>query len=357
MAAASSSNNTYLLQVDSSTCFTVGGTAVPTYTTTQATNNNRFAAGSTNWISKTSSGSQIDVSFTAGSHTLKLIGNADGVVVDRVVLTQDTSCTPSGTGDNCANPPDTVPPTVSITSPADTSTVTSPLTVAVTASDDSGLVSKVELYVDGSGTPTATDSSSPFSFSGVTLAAGSHTLTAKAYDAANNATTSSPITVTVSAGGGGDTTAPSVSFTSPTGTNPIIADRAYPVTVSATDASGIKQVVIQIDGVTAATLLTGPYTQNINTTTLSNGDHTLRARATDASTAQNTSAYVSQSVRVTDITDIGRNCVVNFSDISAVIPNLGQIGTGLGATDVNGDGKINFSDISAIIPKLGTTPC
>lgn len=100
MSAPSSSANTYLLDIDSTTCYTVGGSSVPVYAGGATT---YFSNNTSNWIGKTSGGSFIDVSLTAASHTFKLIGNADGVVVDRVILTKDTTCTPKGVGDNCAS--------------------------------------------------------------------------------------------------------------------------------------------------------------------------------------------------------------------------------------------------------------
>jgi len=69
-------------------------------------------------------------------------------------------------------------PTVSITSPADQSFVTSPVTVAATASDVSG-ISNVELYVDWSLAATATNSPYTFNLSGLTP--GAHTVAAVAY--------------------------------------------------------------------------------------------------------------------------------------------------------------------------------
>lgn len=107
MAAANSSANTYLLEVDGNTCYTVGGSSVPTYSSGSST---RFASGTTNWINTTSTGSAISLSLSSGSHTLKLIGNAAGVVVDRLIVTASTTCTPTGTGGNCA---DTTAPTTS----------------------------------------------------------------------------------------------------------------------------------------------------------------------------------------------------------------------------------------------------
>lgn len=107
MAAANSSNNTYLLEVDNNTCFTVGGSTVPTYASGATTH---FTSGINNWVNQTSTGSTVSMSLGVGTHTFELIGNAPGVVVDRLIVTSSTTCVPSGTGDNCA---ETTPPVVS----------------------------------------------------------------------------------------------------------------------------------------------------------------------------------------------------------------------------------------------------
>ncbi len=92
---------------------------------------------------------------------------------------------------------DVTAPTVSITAPAGGSTVSGTVAVNATASDNVG-VSKVEFYLDGA--IRATDTTSPYSWSWDTtqFANGSHTLVAKAYDAAGNVGTSSNVSVTVS---------------------------------------------------------------------------------------------------------------------------------------------------------------
>lgn len=100
MSAPNSTDNNYLLDIDNATCYTVGGSTVPTYAGGATT---YFANTTANWISRTSGGATIDHTFTAGNHTIKLIGNSSGVVVDRVLITADTSCTPKGVGDNCAS--------------------------------------------------------------------------------------------------------------------------------------------------------------------------------------------------------------------------------------------------------------
>ena len=84
--------------------------------------------------------------------------------------------------------PDTIPPAVSISGP--TTVANNNKTFTATASDNVG-VTKVEFYLDDATTPLATDTSSPYtttvSVSGKNaISRGSHTMRAKAYDAAGN---------------------------------------------------------------------------------------------------------------------------------------------------------------------------
>lgn len=91
---------------------------------------------------------------------------------------------------NVSNAPDTTAPTVTISS---LGVRASKLSVSVSASDNLA-VTRVELYVDGA--LQATDTSSPWTFSVNTkpFASGSHTVQAKAYDAAGNSGLSAPQT-------------------------------------------------------------------------------------------------------------------------------------------------------------------
>ncbi|HEY0140183.1 MAG TPA: Ig-like domain-containing protein [Thermoanaerobaculia bacterium] len=97
---------------------------------------------------------------------------------------------------------DTIAPTTLITAPAAGATVSATVSVTATASDNVG-VSRVEFFLDG--TLQSTDTTSPYAWSwnSTTAANGAHVLQSKAYDAANNAGTSTSISVTVSNGGGG----------------------------------------------------------------------------------------------------------------------------------------------------------
>jgi len=98
-------------------------------------------------------------------------------------------------------PPDTTPPTVSISSPANGATVSGTITVAANASDNVG-VAGVQFLLDGAALG-AEDTAAPFavSWNAATASSGSHTLTAIARDAAGNRATSAGVTVTVSNGG------------------------------------------------------------------------------------------------------------------------------------------------------------
>jgi hypothetical protein len=93
---------------------------------------------------------------------------------------------------------DTTPPTASITAPSNGATVSNFTTITATASDNVGVV-KMELYIDGVLTSSNANASSlSFSWNTNSVANGSHSLVAKAYDAANNVGTSPTVTVTVS---------------------------------------------------------------------------------------------------------------------------------------------------------------
>jgi hypothetical protein len=93
---------------------------------------------------------------------------------------------------------DTTDPTVSVTSPSNGATVSGTVTISATASDNVG-VTKVEFYYDSTNL-ISTDTTSPYSIPWNTTAVsnGTHTLLAKAYDAAGNVGTSSSVSVTVS---------------------------------------------------------------------------------------------------------------------------------------------------------------
>jgi hypothetical protein len=177
---------------------------------------------------------------------------------------------------NCSTPTsDTTPPSVSITSPANGSTVSGTVSLAASASDNVG-ITKVEFYVDGA--LRASDTSSPYSTSWDTTieSNASHMLMAKTYDAAGNSKTHS-VTVTIN---NADTTLPSVSVTTPA--NGSTVSGTVSVAASASDNVGVTKVEFYVDGTLKGTDTFSPYSTNWDTTIETNASHTLQAKAYDA---------------------------------------------------------------------------
>ncbi|MHB8710434.1 MAG: fibronectin type III domain-containing protein [Minisyncoccota bacterium] len=138
--------------------------------------------------------------------------------------------------------PDTTPPTVSLTAPTASVTVSGTVTVSASASDNIGVVG-VQFKLDGANLGME-DTTSPYSTSWNTTSAtnGTHTLTAVTRDAAGNTTTSSSVTVTVS-NSTPDTTKPTIAILLPT-TASTYATAIGTVTIigTASDNVGVTQV-------------------------------------------------------------------------------------------------------------------
>jgi hypothetical protein len=91
------------------------------------------------------------------------------------------------------------PPTVSITSPGSGATYTAPasMSIAATAGDTDGTVTRVDFYAGGQ--LVGSDTASPFAAPWSSVPAGTYSLTAIATDNQGAKTTSAPISVTVTA--------------------------------------------------------------------------------------------------------------------------------------------------------------
>ncbi|OON70225.1 hypothetical protein B0919_05680 [Hymenobacter sp. CRA2] len=104
-------------------------------------------------------------------------------------------------GSACGTTPAPQAPTISLTSPAASSSFTAPATITLTASaaDADGSVSRVEFYQGSTLLGTAT--AAPYSYAWANVPAGTYSLTAKATDNSGLSTTSTAVAVTVSSGG------------------------------------------------------------------------------------------------------------------------------------------------------------
>jgi hypothetical protein len=92
---------------------------------------------------------------------------------------------------------DTTPPTVTITSPQDDSTISDSVTITCMSTDNES-VKKVELWVDGVNTGVS-DNTEPYSlvWNTTTYDDGLYTIIVRSYDASGNTTDSEPITLIV----------------------------------------------------------------------------------------------------------------------------------------------------------------
>ena len=189
--------------------------------------------------------------------------------------------------------PDVTAPLVSFSSPAAGATVKGTTSLYVGANDGVG-VTQVEFY-DGA-TLLGTDTTSPYSYAWNTtgVANGAHTLTARAYDAAGNMN-SATLSVTVN-NPVADTTAPTVSLTSPAAGALLTRGVTYTLTASASDNVGVARVEFLLDGALLGSDTTAPYSLSwYNTTTV--GSHSLLARAYDAAGNVASSTAVTVSVQ------------------------------------------------------------
>jgi len=186
---------------------------------------------------------------------------------------------------NAAN----LPPTVSLSAPANKSSWVSPAAITVSATakapETNDTVAKVEFYAGA--TLIGTDTTSPYSISWASPPAGVHTLTAKAYDGQGGVTTSAARMVTVYA----ENLPPTVSLSGPANNSTWVSPAS--ITVSATaKAPETNDTVAKVEFYAGATLIgtdtTSPY--SISWASLPAGVHTLTAKAYDGQGGVTTSA-------------------------------------------------------------------
>jgi len=315
-------------------------------------------------------------------------------------MTSDPNCIPTGLGDNCASQnADTTPPSVSFTQPASNGTTVSGLVdFAVNATDD-GTLSKVEFLVDG--TLAHTEAVAPYEFldwDSKTVANGTHTITAKATDAAGN-TSSATRTVNVN---NTNTNPPTPNPNPPTGGTGVsfvsaISNKcldnnqgtlanenkvqlwtcvkgstAQKWTVQSSDSSirangsnyclDIKGGTTNAAPGTAVQLYTcngtGAQKWVVDTTakTIKNPDTGLcldvkASSATDGTqiqiyTCNNSNAQKWSLSLVSARSDINEDGLIELDDFSILRNSLGKTGTAAGRADINGDGTVGLDDFS-----------
>ena len=220
-------------------------------------------------------------------------------------------------GDLAGAPPadTTAPSAPTVTATGTTQTTTN---LSWSGSTDAVGVTGYNVYQDGGLWDIATGTS--MQITGLDPST-TYSFTVKAKDAAGNMSApSNALSVTTTAPPS-DTTPPTVSITSPASSATISGTAS--ISATATDASGVASVVFKIDGTTITTATSSPYTTSLDTTSYSNGSHTLTAVATDTNA---NSATATTTVTITNtVTDSAPPSVptgLSATAISSSVINL-----------------------------------
>jgi glucose/arabinose dehydrogenase/chitodextrinase len=262
--------------------------------------------------------SQINLSWTASSDNVAVIGYKvfrNGALVGTTATTtfQDTGLIGANTtysyavsaydaaGNNSAQSPSvnasTLPDTTAPSVPTGLNgLVMGPSAITLNWNDSTDNVGVAGYKVYRDGVFLTSTSVKPIQDTGLTQST-TYTYQVSAYDAAGNESAqSAPVPVTTSAP---DTTPPTATMTAPAnGTT--VSGTSVTVSANATDNVAVTQVEFLLDGVTFATDTTAPYSVQWNSTTTSDGPHTLSARARDgAGNFGNTSGVVNVTVNNT----------------------------------------------------------
>jgi hypothetical protein len=261
------------------------------------------------------------------------VWNISGHVVIKVVYNSGLNAVVSGLffgGNGSVSAP---PPTVTLNTPP-AGTVSGTVNVTSTPVSSIGIAS-VQYYLDGNalGGPVSAGPSYTFAWDTTNATNGSHSLTAIATDTQNQKSVISPgVSVTVS---NPIVILPTVSISNPTG-GTVSATVNIQATASATSPASITAVQFFVDGQSLASINgSGPsFSTNWDTTTASNGGHTITATATDSNGhSKSTSITVNVS-----------NIVVSANTAEFVKADTTTKGTWVGI--YGADGFIIPSDIS-----------
>jgi uncharacterized delta-60 repeat protein len=246
------------------------------------------------------------------------------------------------------NIPDTTPPTISLSSDVNSVVTASTVKLTAVATDNVG-VTKV-VFFEGT-TKIGEDLSAPFEQNIDFLIAnnGSKTYSAKAYDAANNATSSDPVGVVVNIPPGTDTLPPTVSLSS--NTDKVSSAGSIKLTAVATDNVGVSKVEFY-DGTTKiGEDSSAPYEQTVDLTAANNGAKTYTAKAFDAANNSGSSDPVTVTVAID-----AQAPKVTLSTAKTTITTVGQIIITADASDDIGVTRVEFYRGTAKLSQDTTVP-
>jgi len=153
-------------------------------------------------------------------------------------------------------------------------------------------------------------------------------------------------TVTLNAG---DTTAPTVSITAP-GNNSTVSGATVAVTANASDTNGIAQVEFKVNGSSAKTDSTSPYSYTWDTTAIANGTYQLQAVATDGSSNAN-KATATISVTVNNAPPQGPVSITSFTYSPNPVPYSNKVSLQWASSQADGCSiKYDSTTVSGLNP-------
>jgi hypothetical protein len=231
---------------------------------------------------------------------------------------------------------DTTAPSVSMTAPADASTVNGSVTISASASDNVAVVG-VQFKRDGSTNIGAEDTVAPYSISwdSTTVGNGAHTLSATARDSAGNSATASAVNITV------DNTAPAISSPLPSGEQSFgTSSVTLQITTDENATCKYDTTDTAYSSMTSTFATTGGTTHQQPNVEVSNGQsYTYYARCVDSvGNASGSSAMISFSIATGG--DLTPPVLSNFGP-SASLPRV-TTSTSL-AVDTNENSTCKYS--------------
>ena len=186
-----------------------------------------------------------------------------------------------------------LPPTVTLVTPGNGATFAAPATVTLTAlaADPELRLADVKFYANDAVIGAA--STTPYTFTWSSVAAGSYTLTAVASDADGASTTSAPVSITVQPP---PNQPPTVALTAPANGATFTAPATITLTASASDPENrLARVDFYRGSTPLGSATASPYA--FTWSAVAAGSYTLTAVATDADGGTTTSAPVSITVQ------------------------------------------------------------
>jgi len=236
-------------------------------------------------------------------------------------------------------------PSVSIVKPVAGAVFTSPATITISAdaTDNDGLISKVEFF-HGT-TKLGEKSSSPWTFNWNNVPSGSYSLTARATDNSGSKTTSSAVNITVRA-------YPVISITSPVSGSSFTAPANITIAANASNPDGSITKVEFFNGTSSIiSLSAAPWTFTWNN--VAAGTYSLTAVATDNSGLKTTSIPITLTVKDSPPPVTNHPPVISILDIRPETSFFAPAKITISATATDPDGSVSSVEFFNKTTSLG----